>query len=170
MLFNEVLNSRYSVREYSNKPVEKEKIDEILGAVRLAPTAKNSQPQAIYVANTETALNKMDLVTPNRFGAPVAIIICGDSDKACILKSNGRNFLEVDVTIIQTYMMLKASDLGLGTCWIGRFDGDKAHEVFSIPKNHVPYGILLIGYPSETAVASPRHTERLEVKDFVKYL
>ena len=166
MEFDKVLSERFSVREYKDIPVEEEKIQAILNAVRLAPTAKNSQPQKIYVAKTKEALEKMDIVTPNRFGAPVAMLICGDSEKACILKSNGRNFLEVDATIIQTYMMLKATDLGLSTCWIGRFTSDKAYEVFNIPKNYIPYGILLVGYKSESAVPSNMHLSRLEVEDF----
>ena len=170
MEFNKVLENRYSVRDYKNTPVEEEKIQAILNSVRLAPTAKNSQPQKIYVAKTEEALSKMDLVTPNRFGAPVAMLVCGDSEKACILKSNGRNFLEVDATIVQTYMMLKATELGLATCWIGRFTNEKVYEVFNIPKNYIPYGILLVGYASDTAVPSQLHTTRLEVEDFTVIL
>ncbi len=166
MEFDKVLSARYSVREYKQIPVEEEKIEAILNSVRLAPTAKNSQPQKIFVAKTPEALAKMDLVTPNRFGAPVAMLVCGDSEKACILKSNGRNFLEVDATIIQTYMMLKATELGLGTCWIGRYVSEKVYEVFNIPKNLIPYGILLVGYASDNAVPLPLHTNRLETKDF----
>lgn len=166
MEFSKVLENRYSVREYKNRPVEEEKIEAILDAVRYAPTAKNSQPQKIFVAKTEDALSKMDLVTPNRFGAPVAMLVCGDTEKACILKSNGRNFLEVDATIVQTYMMLKATELGLSTCWIGRFTSEKVYEIFNIPKNYIPYGILLVGYASDTAVPSQLHSSRLDVKDF----
>ncbi len=166
MEFDKVLKSRYSVRKYKQTPVEEEKIEAILNAVRLAPTAKNSQPQKIFVAKTEEALLKMDLITPNRFGAPVAMLVCGDSEKACILKSNGRSFLEVDVTIIQTYMMLKATELGLGTCWIGRYASEKVYEVLNIPKTLIPYGILLVGYPSDDDEPSPLHTSRLEIKDF----
>jgi nitroreductase len=166
MEFDKVLSERFSVREYKDIPVEEEKIQAILGAVRLAPTAKNSQPQKIYVAKTKEALEKVDLVTPNRFGAPVVIMVCGDKNKACILKSNGRNFLEVDATIIQTYMMLKATDLGLGSCWIGRFNAEKMQEVFNIPKNYIPYGILLVGYKKDSAVPSNMHLSRLEVEDF----
>lgn len=170
MEFDKVLTERYSVREYKNAPVEEEKIQAILEAVRLAPTAKNSQPQKIFVAKTEEALKMIDEVTPNRFGAPVAFIICGTKDKACVLKSNGRNFLEVDATIIQTYMMLKATDLGLSTCWIGRFTNEKAYSVLNISHNYVPYGILLVGYKSENSTPSLAHEDRLKVEDFTVIL
>ena len=170
MEFNKVLEARYSVRDYKQTPVEEDKIEAILNAVRLAPTAKNSQPHKIFVAKTEEALSKMDLVTPNRVGAPVTMLVCGDSEKACILKSNGRNFLEVDATIVQTYMMLKATELGLSTCWIGRFASEKVYEVFDIPKTYIPYGILLVGYASDTAVPTQLHTTRLNVEDFTVIL
>ena len=170
MEFNKVLEARYSVRDYKQTPVEEEKIEAILNAVRLAPTAKNSQPQKIYVAKTKEALEKVDLVTPNRFGAPVVIMVCGDKNKACILKSNGRNFLEVDVSIIQTYMMLKATDLGLGSCWIGRFNAEKMQEVFNIPENEVLYGMLLVGYEADGCVPGPMHGERLDLNQIVTIL
>ena len=166
MEFNKVLETRYSVRDFKPTPVEEDKVEAILNAVRLAPTAKNSQPHKIFVAKSEEALAKMDLVTPNRYGAPLAYLICGDNERACILKSNGRNFLEVDATIVQTYMMLKATELGLSTCWIGRFSSEKVYEVFDIPKTYIPYGILVVGYPSDTAIPSQLHTTRLNVEDF----
>ena len=170
MDFNKVLENRYSVREYKNTPVEDEKIQAILEAARIAPTAKNSQPHKIYVAKSEEALAKMDLVTINRYGAPVAFLICGDMERACILKSNGKNFLEVDATIVQTYMMLKATELGLGSCWIGRVSSEKAYEVFDIPKTHIPCGILIVGYKGDNALPSDRHADRLDVKDFTVIL
>ena len=166
MEFDKVLIERFSVREYKDIPVEDEKIQAVLESVRLAPTAKNSQPQKIFLAKSKEALEKIDLITPNRFGAPVAMLICGDTEKACILKSNGRNFMEVDASIIQTYMMLKATDLGLSTCWIGRINTDKVHEVLNLEKNLVPLGILIMGYKSDNALPSPMHSSRLEVKDF----
>lgn len=170
MEFDKVLNERFSVREYKDIPVEEEKIQAVLESVRLAPTAKNSQPHKIFVAKTKEALEKMDLITTNRFGAPVAMLICGDSEKACILKSNGRNFMEVDASIVETYMMLKATDLGLSTCWIGRINNEKVYEVLNLPKNLVPLGILIMGYKSDSAVPSAMHTNRLEVEDFTVIL
>ena len=170
MEFNKVLETRYSVRDFKPTPVEEDKVEAILNAVRLAPTAKNSQPHKIFVAKSEEALAKMDLVTPNRYGAPLAYLICGDNERACILKSNGRNFMEVDVTIVQSFMMMKATELGLGTCWIGRFNEAAAHEVFDIPANHILFGIMLIGYPSDESLPSKMHGERLSPEEFTTIL
>ena len=170
MKFQEVLEKRYSVRSYKSTPVEQEKIQAILESSRLAPTAKNSQPQKLFLANTEEALLKVDLVTPNRFGAPAVIILCGDTERACILKSNGRNFLETDMSIVQTYMMLKATELGLGTCWIGRFDAEKFYQTFNVDRRYVPLGILLIGYKSDDSVPGPNHDKRLDLSEVVEVL
>ena len=113
MEFQKVLEERYSVRSYKQIPVEEEKIQAVLEAARIAPTAKNSQPQKIFVIKSEEAMEKARTLTTCHFDAPVIYIVCGDSDRACILKSNGKNFMEIDCAIVQTYMMLKATELGL---------------------------------------------------------
>jgi nitroreductase len=170
MKFDEIIEKRYSVRSYSTKKVEDEKIEAILQAVKHAPTAKNCQPQKIYVIKSETELEKLRAIVSNNFGAPVVMIICGDMEKACILKSNGRNFIETDCSIIQTYMMLKATELGLGTCWIGRFMPEEIKQTFNLSDSEVPFGILLVGYTVDDCEPSPRHFERIDTSDFVKYL
>ena len=170
MKFDEIVEKRYSVRSYKTKQVEDEKIEAILEAARLAPTAKNSQPQKIYVIKSQENLEKLRSIVSNHFGAPVVMIICGDMDKACILKSNGRNFIETDCSIVQTFMMLKATDLGLGTCWIGRFMPEEIKKTFNLSDNEHPFGILLVGYEEDGYEPSPRHFENVDVKDFVKYL
>ncbi len=170
MEFQKVLDGRYSVRSYKQTPVEDEKIEAILNAARIAPTAKNSQPQKIFVVKSEDGMNKVRELTTCHFDAPLVFIICGDSDRACILKSNGKNFMEIDCAIVQTYMMLKASDLGLGTCWVGRIMPEDVKTAFNLPENLVVYGFLVAGYPSDECEPAPRHFERLPLDEFVKEL
>lgn len=170
MEFQKALDSRYSVRNYKQIPVEEEKIQAVLEAGRIAPTAKNSQPQKIFVAKSEEAMQKVRELTVCHFDAPVVFIVCGDSDRACILKSNGRNFMEIDCAIVQTYMMLKAADLGLGTCWVGRIMPEDVKKAFNLPENIVVYGFLVMGYPADDCEPAPRHYERLELSEFVKEL
>lgn len=170
MEFQKVLEERYSVRSYKQIPVEEEKIQAVLEAARIAPTAKNSQPQKIFVIKSEEAMEKARTLTTCHFDAPVIYIVCGDSDRACILKSNGKNFMEIDCAIVQTYMMLKATELGLGTCWVGRINPPEVKEVFNLPDSLVVYGFLVMGYPSDDCVPAPRHFERIELRDFVKEL
>lgn len=170
MQFDEVINSRYSVRSYKQVPVEDEKIKAVLEAGRVAPTAKNSQPQIIYVAKSKEAMEKIRELTTCHFDAPVAFIVCGNQDRACILKSNGKNFMEIDCAIVQTHMMLKATDLGLGTCWVGRIMPEDVKKAFNLPENVVVYGFLVMGYPSDDCEPSPRHGERLSLEETVIYL
>ncbi|MBO7214874.1 MAG: nitroreductase family protein, partial [Clostridia bacterium] len=134
------------------------------------PTAKNSQPQKIYVIKSESAMQKVKELTPCHFDAPLIFIICGDSDRACILKSNGRNFLEIDCAIVQTYMMLKATELGLGTCWVGRMMPSEVKKELNLPENLIVQGFLVVGYASEDCEPAPRHYERLSLSEIAKEL
>lgn len=166
MEFQKVIDSRFSVRSFDSKPVEDEKIQAILDAARVAPTAKNSQPHKIYVIKSEEALAKARTLTTCHFDAPLIFAICGEEDRACILKSNGKNFMEIDCAIVQTYMMLKATDLGLGSCWVGRINPPEVKAEFNLPKNLVVYGFLVVGYPSPDCEPSPRHFARREISEF----
>lgn len=170
MEFQKVIKDRYSVRSYSAKPVEEEKIQAILESARLAPTAKNSQPQKILVCKSKEAMDKIRTLTICHFDAPLCFVICGDSERACILKSNGKNFMEIDCAIIQTHMMLTATDLGLGTCWVGRINPADVKEAFNLPESYVVYGFLVCGYLGADCVPAPRHTERLAISDFATEL
>ena len=95
------------------------------------------------------------------------MIICGDSEKACILKSSGRNFLETDCAIIQTHMMLKATELGLGTCWVGRINPPDVQAAFEMGEDVIPFGLLVMGYPANDSVPNERHFDRLPLAETV---
>ena len=166
MEFSKVLENRFSVRDYKDLPVENDKIEAIVKAGMEAPTARNTQCEKIYVLKSQEAIKKIREITPCAFNAPVVILTCGDVDEQCLVSITGRSLMDTDVAIIKTHMMLKATELGLGTCWIGRFDPQKVYEVLQIPSNQIPYGILIMGYPSDTAMPSPMHDKRLEVEEF----
>ena len=78
--------------------------------------------------------------------------------------------MEIDCAIVQTHMMLKATDLGLGTCWVGRIIPEDVKKAFNLPENLVVYGFLVMGYPADDCEPSPRHYERLSLDETVKYL
>ena len=78
--------------------------------------------------------------------------------------------MQIDVTIVQTHMMLKATDLGLGSCWVCYFQPEDAIKLFNLPSNVIPYSLLFVGYPSKDAKPNPRHYENISVNDFTKYL
>ena len=170
MKFDDIIKNRYSVRSYSSLPVEEEKITAVLEAGRLAPTAKNSQPQMIYVLKSSSAKEKIKELTSCHFNAPVIMIMCGKKERECIVSTSGRNFMETDVTIVQTHMMLKATELGLGSCWVGRINPPDVVKAYNLPENIVPYGLLVMGYPSEDSVPNERHYSRLSLTEFVEEL
>ena len=142
MDFQQVLNARFSVREFQTKPVEDEKINEILKAAQIAPTAKNSQPQKIYVVKSDEAMAKFRQCTKCHFNAPLGFIVCYDQNQS-FLGADGRQFGVLDASIVTTYMMLKATELGLGTTWVGLFDAKQTQQLFNLPQNVVPLAFLL---------------------------
>lgn len=152
MDFLEFSRKRYSVRSYSSQKVEKEKIDKILQAAMIAPTAVNYQPQKIYVLKSSEALQKIRSLTKSTYDAPLVFLVCSDTNRSWHSPFvHGYNSGEMDASIVCTHMMLEAEDLGLGSVWVLLFDPIKVREAFGLPKNIIPHCLLPVGYPSATA-------------------
>jgi len=165
----ELLKERYSVRSYDKKPVEDEKLQKILEAGRLAPTAKDLQPQRIYVVKSEEKLQALGEVTKMTYGAPLVLVFAYDLDVEWHNPfEEGFTSGPQDVSIVATHMMLEAAELGLGTCWCGWFDPKEVRKVLDIPESHKLALIMPVGYPSENSVPSPRHSERYPLENTVK--
>ena len=165
-----LLKERYSVRMFSDKPVEDDKLNQILEAGRVAPTAVNFQPQRILVLKSKDALDKLKNCTRYHFDAPVALIVCYDNTVSWKRKYDNYDMGAVDAAIVTTQMMLETANLGLGTTWVGHFEPAAVVREFELPENIIPVAILPIGYPSESAEPNPRHFERLRLDDTVKFI
>ncbi len=171
MEFLELAKSRYSVRSFSDKQIESEKLNKILQAGNAAPTAKNLQPQRIYVLQSEEALNKINQVCDCIFGAPTVLLICADKDEMWQNPFyDTYNTGDIDASIICTHIMLQAWELGIGSCWVGYFDENKVKKQMDLPDNEKLVAILPLGYPSAKAKPAPRHNQRKEISQTVKYL
>lgn len=170
MEFKEVIRSRYSCRKYSAREVETEKLDAILEAGRLAPTAKNLQEQRIYVLQSEEALDKIDSVTPCRFGAPIVIAVAFDRNNVYTYPGEKKSSGDEDATIVATHMILAAADEGLGSCWLNRFDPHWTAELLGLPENEEIVMLMDIGYAADDAAPSPMHGNRKDISETVKYL
>ena len=121
--FLQLAKARFSVRYYAKTPVEQEKIDAILEAARVAPTAKNLQPFHIYVLKSQDALAKINRLSRCAYEAPVVFIVCYDRSKAWQSPFDaGDNSGVMDTSIVGTHMMLEATAQGLGSCWVKFFD------------------------------------------------
>lgn len=170
MEFKDVIKKRFSCRKYSDKPVEAEKLAAILEAGRLAPTAKNLQEQRIYVLQSDEALAKIDSVTPCRYGAPIVIAVAFDKTDVYTYPGEMKSSGDEDATIVATHMILAAADEGLGSCWLNRFDPQKTAELLGLPENEELVMLMDIGYAADDAEPSPRHADRKDLSETVKYL
>ncbi|EKQ57443.1 MULTISPECIES: nitroreductase family protein [unclassified Clostridium] len=169
MDFTELSKERYSLRNFDDRKVEKEKLDLILKAAQLSPTAANRQPQRILVIESDEALAKLKDCTIYHFDAPMALLVCADKDEAWKRTYDGKVHTDIDGSIVATHMMLQAAELGLGTTWVGHFNPDAARNAFNIPENFEPICIFPLGYPSKDAKPNPRHTDRKELSQVIFY-
>ena len=167
MEFESVIKERKSTRLFSNKKIDKEVLDKILEAGRIAPTAKNCQPFKIYVIDSEDGIKKLDKCTPCRYKAPTVLVVCGDKDKAWV--KDGESMLQVDASIVATHMMLEATNLGVDNIWIGMFKTEELKKEFDIPDNLTPVCLLPLGYKAKLCPPSPLHKIRKNIEDLVMY-
>lgn len=163
---------RYSVRSFSDKPVEKEKIDSILTAAQLAPTAVNYQPQMIYILKSEQALEKINRLCRCVYGAPLVFLICSDERRTWKSQTEpGYSAGEMDCSIVSTHMMLEAWEQGLGSVWVRLFDVKAVARVFDLPEYIKPICLLPVGYASEDSVPySKWHDGFRVIADFTEEL
>lgn len=145
MDFINIAKSRSSVRDYNNKKVEPEKLEKILEAAHVAPTAANLQPVHLIVVQSEEGLAKIGKAA-NIYGTSLAIIVCADHDKAWVRPFDGKQTGDIDASILTDHMMLQATELGLGTVWVCYFKPDVLRKEFTLPDNLEPINILVIGY------------------------
>ena len=166
MDFLELARARFSVRKFSDRPVEQEKLDRIIEAGRVAPTAKNFQPHRVFIMKSAEAMAKMNALSPCIYGAPMALLFCYDEEEAWHNpQTAGYDSGEMDATIVATHMMLAAWEQGIGSCWVGVFDHDAAAKAFDLPANIKPVSMMPLGYAAEDCVPAPRHTEYRPVEE-----
>ena len=168
--FMRILESRYSCHSFSNYPVSDSKLNMILEAGRLAPSAKNLQPTRIWVVRSEEALARLRTVHPC-YGAPMVLIVGCRNEEAWVRESDGVIAAKTDAAIVLTHLMLTATDAGLANMWIWDFDPHQVREVLPETKEHGVYALLAIGYPAEgEGDPTERHFERKPLEAIVRML
>jgi len=163
-MFLELAEKRYSCRAFKQAEVEPEKIESILEAGRLAPTAVNRQPVHVWAVVDGEARAKLATATKYTFDAPVIFMIGADEDEAWVRKDDGKNSADIDAAIVCTHMMLAAADLGLGTTWVGSFNPVKVAELFPQTEGYEVVALLPTGYPGQEA--SENHEKRVSLDKF----
>ena len=157
MQFLELAKKRYSVRAYKADPVEDNKLEQILEAARLAPTAANRQPFQIIVTHTagkEAVLGRI-YARPWFVQSPLVICVCGILSQAWV-RRDGKSFCDVDVAIVMDHLTLAAADIGLGTCWIAALDEREIRNLLSVPDELRVLVVMPVGYTDSWPEARPR--------------
>lgn len=171
MEFSDVIRERYSVRIFSDREIESEKLDKVIEAGMMAPTAQNRQPQRVYVLKSKEAIEKVRSVTRCAFNAPVVIMVAYSKSEQWKndLESDVKSGVE-DASIVASHMMLAAADLGLGTCWVNWFSNTQLEKVFELPEDERTVMIMPIGYAADSSKPSPKHIQSRDKGEIVKYL
>lgn len=166
MDFLDLVKSRYSVRAYKNQPIEDEKLQIILEAARLAPTAVNYQPFKVIVIHTEGREEELKRIYQAEwfYQAPLIICVCCEPQNAWV-RRDGKNYVDVDATIVMDHIILAATSLGLGTCWIGAFNTEEARKILELPDDVEPLVFTPIGYPADEI----EEKTRKELSEIIKY-
>ena len=170
MEFKEAVKKRYSCKKFNGVKVEQEKLEAILEAGRLAPTAKNLQEQHIYVVQSEEMLAKIDALTPCRYNAPTVLVVAFDKNNVFTYPGEKRDSGVEDASIVATHMILAAEDEGVDSCWVNFFDPDKAAEALGLPENEEVLMLMDLGYAAEGAGPLPNHDSRKPLSETVTYL
>ena len=166
MQFSELVKKRYSVRDYKSDSVEDDKLQQILEAARLAPTAANRQAFQLIIVHTAGREAELGRIYGRPFfaQAPILICVCGIPSQNWV-RRDGKNYYDLDVGIVMDHLTLAATDLGLGTCWIGAFDAIAAREVLGLPELAEPIVFTPLGYPND----QPREKKRKPLTELVRY-
>lgn len=169
MDFINIAKKRHSVRSYTSQKVEPEKLEQILEAAHVAPTAANLQPVHLIAVQSEEGLAKISKAA-GIYNAPLAIIVCTDHEKAWVRPFDQKQTGDIDASILTDHMMLQATELGLGTVWVCYFKPDVLREEFQLPDNLEPVNILVIGYSADKLADTERFdTQRIPMDELVSY-
>ena len=167
MEFAELIAARYSVRAYRPDPVEDEKLQKVLEAARLAPTAANRQPVQLIVMHTAGREQEIGKIyhRPWFVQAQLVIGVCAISSMAWVRESDRFNARLIDAAIVADHLILAATNLGLGTCWIAAFNVEAARAVLQLPDEAEPVIFMPLGYPADT----PGPKIRKPLNELVRY-
>lgn len=170
MHFFELAEKRYSCRKFSDKKVDSALLDKIIEAGRIAPTAVNRQPFKIFNMASKTAKNNIREVTRFNFGADAFLVVGYRAEEGWVRSYDGRNFADVDASIVATHMMLAIEELGLSTTWVGHFNAPLLKEKYPEMKDYELIAIFPIGYAAEDAEPAEKHFIRKSSAELVTVL
>jgi len=153
----EAINKRRSIRKYNTIKVEDEKLEKILEAARIAPSAANRQEwKFIVVKDQETRDKLVEAANGQKFVGQAPVTIVGCSTESERVMPCGQYAYTVDLSIAVSFMILEATELGLGTCWLGAYDEEAVKKVLDIPDEIRVPAMFALGYADENPGPRPR--------------
>ena len=166
MEYSKLIENRYSVRAYKSQPVEESKLQKVLQAANLAPTAANRQPFQLIVINTKNREQELRRIYyKDWFVQPPLVICVVAGSSAAWTRRDGKNYAEVDATIAIDHLILEAANQGLGTCWIADFDAQATREILALPDDVEPIVFTPLGYPDDEV----KKKKRKDLSELVRY-
>jgi len=161
----EAIAQRRSIRSFGKQKIEAEKLAAILEAARLAPSARNEQQRLFIVIKQTDMLKKLAFACDSQQQvAESDVTICCCIPDTDLLTDENRVLRYEDSAIANAFMMLQATALGLGSCWIGSFNERKVKSLLRIPDNVAIHSLLALGYAHYT----PPATERKPLSEIVR--
>lgn len=163
MNVKEALLKRRSIRKFTNEPVTKEQIDELLHAAMSGPSAVNKCPWEFYVVTDKNKLEELKgCAHYSKIDAPLAIVVAGNLLRSLPLKMS--EFWVQDCSAATENILLMAVELGLGSVWCGihpqKEAKKKVSKVLNLPINEIPLNIIYIGHPNQAIEARDQYDER----------
>lgn len=145
-----LIQQRYSVRDYKPDLIDPVVLQQVLEAARLAPTAGNRQPFRLIVIHTADKQEELNRIYARDWfvNAPIVICACGIPEQGWF-RADGKSYIDIDIAIVMDHLSLAAADLGLGTCWVASFDVGAVREILEIPEPVEPLIFMTLGYPAD---------------------
>ena len=171
MDFTKVIYERSSCKKFDEtKKIEEEKLQNILNAGRIAPTAKNLQEYHIYVIQNKDILKKIDEITPCRYHANTILVVTYDTKNVFVYPGGKKDSGIEDASIVATHLMLASKNEGLESCWINFFDPDKFKKILPLKAEEEVLMMLDLGYGAEDAILNPNHQKRKSLNEVITRL
>ena len=170
MTFLELAQYRHSVRSFKSEEVEQEKLDYLIDAAQVAPSAVNLQPWSFIIAKSEEAKNDIRACYDREWfkSAPLYIVVCGNHEESWKRPTDGKDHCDIDIAIATEHIALAAEEIGLATCWVCNFDADLCKKLLQLPDAVEPIAILPIGYANGNQMQVKK--KRKDKSEIVLYL
>lgn len=163
-----IIKNRRSIRKFQQKEIEKEIIDKLIEALIWAPSAGNLQSRKFYFVFNKKIKKELAKAALNQnfiSGAPLIVVGCADKNIFFRYGERGESLYSIcDVSASIENMMLLATELGIGSCWVGAFNEKEVSKILDLPKNLRPIVIVSLGYPKEIPEPPPRISKKEAVK------